>query len=82
MFKIDKDIPLPAHGHGGNRHSKYPFAQMSVGDSFFAPATSKAVHAAATNFAKRNPGFKFTTRKEGDGTRIWRIASDATSEAV
>jgi hypothetical protein len=33
MFKIEKGIPLP--------ESKYPFAEMEVGDSFFVPCESK-----------------------------------------
>lgn len=57
---------------------------MEVGDSIFVPveeaSTSEEFHAkanysrmAASAFGRRH-GCKFTTRKEGNGIRIWRFA--------
>lgn len=34
MFKIEKDIPMPERSRFVPRAQKYPFDQMSVGDSF------------------------------------------------
>jgi hypothetical protein len=42
MFKINKDIPLPPRGSKKTTKAiKYPFAQMSPGDSFFVPLTAE-----------------------------------------
>ena len=77
-MQIEKGIPLPSKRDG--RPPKYPFAAMSVTDSFAAPAATKNEHASlfalATAWAKRNnPGAKFATRRVDDKTvRIWRVA--------
>jgi len=70
MFKIEKNVALPKHA----RTSKYPFADMDVGDSFAAPdATRTALYTAAHLWAKRDgAGKKFIVREEGKGARIWR----------
>jgi hypothetical protein len=34
MFKIEAGIPLPPPARGGGRPTKYPFADMVVGQSF------------------------------------------------
>lgn len=63
---IDKGIPLP---------TKYPFAEMNVGDSFVVPAkvNRSAVNVAAMRFGRKH-GMKFTVRLTKDGTlRCWRI---------
>lgn len=71
MFKIEKGIPLAARSHG--REKIYPFSDMEIGDSFL--TENKKVGRAAIQFTKRhNNGWKFATRKEGDGVRVWRIA--------
>lgn len=71
VFKIEKNIEISSRGRGV---SKYPFAQMDVGDSFSAPHTAAMkIRSAAFSFGKRS-GFRFSTRKDGDQVRIWRIA--------
>jgi hypothetical protein len=70
MFKIEKKVPIPAR----TTTQKYPFRDMEVGDSFVATDGGKSVLVAASAFTRRNPEYRFTTRKEGDGIRIWRIA--------
>lgn len=68
-FKIDKNIPMPTR-----RYSKYPFNEMEVGDSFFVEGKSNALLSIAKYFAKSQKlDWKFTVRKEVNGTRIWRI---------
>lgn len=71
VFKIEKNIEISSRVRGV---IKYPFAQMDVGDSFSAPHTAAAnIRAAAFSFGKRS-GFRFSTRKDGDQVRVWRIA--------
>ncbi len=37
-FEIEKGLPIPAYIRGnGLKGSKYPFAKMEIGDSFFVP---------------------------------------------
>ena len=66
-MKLDKDVPLP---------QRYPFAQMSVGDSFAVPAHMKrtTVTVAAKRYGKAN-GKKFTVKAMPDKSlRCWRTA--------
>lgn len=67
MVKIDKGIPVPTETRV--RASKYPLAEMEVGDSFF---TEKDIKGMISRFAAKHNGKKFVTRKEGDGIRVWR----------
>lgn len=68
-IKIDKGIPIPAKGAGRNR--KYPFREMEIGDSIF---TEKLGTTSLIKNWESSTGFKFTTRSENNGRRIWRIA--------
>jgi hypothetical protein len=70
MIKIEKNVPMPTA-----RFTKkiYPFSEMEVGDSFL--AKNGTVARAANGFSKYHKnGWRFATRKEGEGVRIWRIA--------
>lgn len=72
MIKIDKDIPTPPLFAD---HSKWPFRQMEVGDSFFVPTGSDA-HSAASAMSNANYKYKpkkWTKRTLNGGIRIWRI---------
>jgi hypothetical protein len=77
-FKIEKGIPIPEF----NTKSKYPFKDMQIGDSFFAPGkTVEQMQNAATTYRKKL-GYKFVCRsakgpylngeEEIPGTRVWR----------
>ena len=79
-YKIEKSVPLPLPVSGG----KYPWGKMMVGDSFYVPfaemATPKNLNqillSSARHYNNRlEPGdrMKFTTRKDENGVRIWRI---------
>ena len=75
-MKIDKRIPITEPKPGAK--TKYPFKHMNVGDSFFIEPYSsvlqKNVLNAASMFAKYNgTKHKFSTRKEGNGLRVWRV---------
>lgn len=67
---IDKDIPPPENKPGPQ--TKYPWADMDVGDSFFAEGKSTN-HFSTTTKRYRDKGWKFTTRTVDGGTRVWRI---------
>lgn len=68
-IKIEKGVPLPKRR--GTKRSKYPFADMEVGDSFFFSETRERVSAAARAYGARTKK-KFASRVDGDGCRIWR----------
>lgn len=63
-MKIESNVPLP---------SKFPFAQMKVGDSFLAPPdiNRTSVSVSAKRFGTKH-GMKFTVRKVEQGFRCWR----------
>lgn len=80
---IDSGLVLPKKRGGNSRGTRYPFEQMKVGDSFFAPGMSGlAASAAAAEHARRNQhhDLKYASRAvESDpihkthGIRVWRI---------
>ncbi len=74
-FKVYRH-PLPDAQPG--RRSKYPFAQMKVGECFYVPIqelkSKNALAAAARQWASRNSkDRKFATRVVDDLVGIWRI---------
>lgn len=80
MFKIEKGIALPSSARGSD--AKYPWADMEVGDSFFAPeAMLKSMRTSIYKQNKKGDA-KFIARedtvkdgkKEIEGVRVWRKA--------
>lgn len=72
---IEKDVPIPPLQ--AFRKSKYPFAEMQVGDSFVFTKTgsSWAGIYTAMKGAQDQYGIKLTSRQIGDHQRrIWRTA--------
>lgn len=69
MYKIEKNIPIPEN----HANAKYPFAQMAVGDSVFLLGMVSTSVSSRLTYARKK-GFRFTTRNEGDGVRVWRTA--------
>lgn len=67
-IKIEKGIPISS-----DRRSKYPWADMDVGDSFFV-ATDKVENFRRNVYAKNRNGKLFVARAEGNGVRVWRTA--------
>lgn len=79
MVEIEKGVPVPVEekpfaGFARSK-SKYPFAEMEVGDSVFYEGESNGgkVHASMVKSGQRH-GRVFTSRKVDGGLRIWRIA--------
>ncbi len=83
-FVIEKGVYIPEKISPFSQRvpveSKYPFAQMEVGDSFAVPGPDKKMignlGGARAAYQKKNPGVKFTTRSlKAEGIlRIWRIS--------
>jgi hypothetical protein len=82
-YEIRDDLPIPAKTRVVTlRGSKYPFAQLNIGQSFVVPVTDVplkgaiSIRAAAYNF-KRTTGFKgaFLVKADDAGNvAVWRIA--------
>lgn len=66
VFVVESNIPTP---------TRYPFAQMKVGDSFAIPDEIKSgsIKVNASRYGKQN-NMKFTIRRTADGYRCWRVA--------
>lgn len=76
MFEIRNDIPIPSQKRK-ERTQPYPFGEMNVGDSFFAPFKKGSIQSYARIFAKQN-NVKFRVVEMADengvaGSRCWRI---------
>jgi len=75
MFEIDFNVPIPSPKAVV---TKYPFAIMKIGDSFFVP--NKTASEVSPHFARarrRLPGTKFACRTVVEngvkGVRVWRV---------
>jgi hypothetical protein len=74
MYTIEKDVPVP---EDIKRESKYPFAAMSVNDSFAVPKHLAGTVRAASAYYRRRYSMKFVMRTDDklpDMVRVWRIA--------
>lgn len=72
-FKIEKNIPIPVEKGGFARGhmppTKYPWREMEIGDSFFAPSAKRSnLHRCA-----RAHGIRVAVGMEGSGFRVWRV---------
>lgn len=58
------------------RPTEYPIENLKVGDSLSFPEENRAKSSCAfNNYRRKHPDFKYTSRKQPDGTvRFWRIA--------
>jgi len=78
-FNVENKVPLPERKRSGKAFkSKYPFAQMAVGDSFFVPngklsTIVSTVHIWNKRIRKANNTYaKFICREVDGGVRVWR----------
>lgn len=75
-FVLETGIEIPKRTVPGRRTgSKYPFAQMEVGQSFLMSADVKAqtIRSAIGAFSKRySDAGKFAVRNTDQGLRVWR----------
>lgn len=72
MYSLEKAVEIPQQRNG---RARYPFASMSLGDSFVVPASeNKGVRSAAHSYGKRHAR-AYTCHRQPDGTvRVWRIS--------
>lgn len=70
--QIDKDIEQPSRNTGSR--GPYPFSDMEVGDSFFAPGVTTSQMGNRCQYYKLRYGRHFTARKVDGGVRVWRVA--------
>lgn len=68
-MQIEKDIPITDHR---GAEPKYPWPEMDVGDSFFAEVHPSTLRPSARQYGQRH-GKVFRVRKEGAGSRAWRV---------
>ena len=85
-FQLDNDVPLPKSG-GRAPKTQYPFAEMEIGQSFFAPDTNVKKMSGQVSYWKKDPhNMAFSLRAvteeymddngdlvEGEGVRVWKI---------
>ena len=77
-IKIDKGLKVtpPTNGNGG-KPSRYPFRELSVGDSFFVNKTRNGggslVRYWNMNLAPKSFTLRTVTEKKVSGVRIWRV---------
>ena len=76
---VDHGVPIPPKHNGPRkgRGSKYPFASMKPGDSFFLPGTKETVRTSVIACGLgHSPKAKFASRAVTEnkvrGFRIWR----------
>lgn len=81
-MQIEKRIPYTSTKRRLGRPSKYPFRELSKGDSFFVPLPEgKTIrylrHLIASNVSAANrniEGAQFDYASGKDGVRVWRIS--------
>ena len=74
-YVLETKVKIPPKNNKSG-YSKYPFAEMKVGQSFLVKnKASGAMSANSKNWSKStgNGSIKFTVRQIGKDTRIWRI---------
>lgn len=76
---IEKGIPIPPPLSGRKQPSRYRpelviVKRMDVADSVLVPDSQQSDVITRLAYYRKEYGFRFVTRKEGDGTRIWRTA--------
>lgn len=79
---IRTDVPFPK-GSRGPRASKYPFAQLGVGHSFYVPRLEGAgadlktglqrMQRACALANKQHTPARFAARLESNGVGVWRV---------
>jgi len=75
MYKIEAGIAIPsATRYKGGLKSKYPFADLKVGESFLVPNKTTDKFGATVQTARKRTGFTLATRNVEGGVRIWRTA--------
>lgn len=67
--KIEKGVPIPTL----RTEKDYPYPDMVVGDSFKVEGVTLNQMCYQNRKWSRKLGWQFTTKKDGNGVRVWRI---------
>jgi len=70
-IKIEHDIPIPERPRSRPR---YPWHEMSIGDSFLFPDSMRRSGYTAVRQASERYGKTFVARATAQGLRCWRLA--------
>lgn len=80
MYEIKKGVEIPPRERKSGTKSKYPFAQMAIGDCFDVPIsergaakTQSAIHSASRAYGLMNEPIRIRTHRLGDSIRVWRV---------
>lgn len=68
MIRIESGIPMPPS------RTKYPYAQLAVGDSFSVELSKARSVSACVRAHARRTGYRYSVRRDGDCVRVWRVA--------
>ena len=70
MIAVEKKKKMPKH-----HLSKYPWADLKVGDSFLIEGKKNySIYSCLNNYnSTAKPKIKITQRQEENGIRVWRI---------
>jgi len=72
-MEIEKGIPIfDGRPRANAQRIKYPWADLEVGDSFFAEINTNALRTNSLYHAKKL-NKEFVIRKDGNGSRAWRV---------
>lgn len=71
-YILDTDIPVPRSGAG--RPTKYPWRSMTAGQSVYIPDGKLRARNSVYHHCTQHPDQRWTTRFDGDGLRVWRLA--------
>jgi predicted solute-binding protein len=69
MLKIEKNVPVPL----GAKVIRTALSSMSAGDSFLVAAATENERSMIHREMKAHR-YAFTSRTEGEGMRVWRLA--------
>ena len=74
-IKIDKNVELSPSMTGRSKKSKYPFAELEIGDSFFVEGKTAGQFGGWRNYHRPKKFSERTVIENGvKGLRVWRIA--------
>jgi hypothetical protein len=71
-IKIEKGVPIPER----NQTTKYPWADMLVGDSFFIEGDRSKLRSSLSRIManqRLRRGHRYSMRSSSDGIRVWRV---------
>jgi hypothetical protein len=76
LYKVESNVPLPKKAASPGAPTKYPFADMKVGQSFFVPEkdTSPKNVRASASLAQKRCKARFSVRTMKNGVRVFRVA--------